>query len=122
MFVLISGKEIFMIKIEVLFDKINYGEIADTIIPVIIDRLSEREDSGKLIQILDGLDKLPGSIAKTALNTLPESVKEEAAVYFLEKYKDKMKEFINTFAEENQIQAEVSGIKVTKEPKDFYNR
>ncbi|WMJ85354.1 hypothetical protein [Anaerocolumna sp. MB42-C2] len=111
-----------MIKIEVLFDKINYGEIADTIIPVIIDRLSEREDSGKLIQILDGLDKLPGSIAKTALNTLPESVKEEAAVYFLEKYKDKMKEFINTFAEENQIQAEVSGIKVTKEPKDFYNR
>lgn len=111
-----------MIKIEVLLDEINYGEIADTLIPVIIDRLSEREDSGKLIQILNGLDKLPGSIAKTALNTLPESVKEEVAVYFLEKYKDKMIEFINAFAEENQIQAEVSGIKITKEPRDFYNR
>ncbi|GEM_PF-6765348 len=104
-----------MINIEILLDQIKYGEIADTLIPIVIDKLSEREDSGRLIQILNGLDKLPGSIAKTALNSLPESVKEEIAVYFLERYKNNIIEFINAFAEENKIEAKVGGIRISRE-------
>ncbi len=106
-----------MIKIEILLDQIKYGDIADTFIPIVIDKLSEKEDSGRLIQILNGMDKLPGSIAKSALNALPDNVKEEIAVYFLDKYKDNLIEFINDYAEENEIKAEVSGIKITREPK-----
>ncbi|MGB8451134.1 MAG: hypothetical protein WCD89_02275 [Anaerocolumna sp.] len=106
-----------MIRIEISLDQIKYGEIADTFIPIVIDKLSSKEDSGRLIQILNGLDKLPGSVAKTALNTLPESVKEEIAVYFMEKYKDGIIDFINAFAEENQIKAEVDGIRISRESK-----
>ncbi len=106
-----------MIKIEILLDQIKYGEIADTLIPIVIDKLSSKEDSGRLIQILDGLDKMPGSIAKVALNSLPDSVKEEVAVYFLDKYKENIMEFINDFAEENQIEAEISEIKIERESK-----
>jgi hypothetical protein len=60
---------------------------------------------------------MPGSIAKAALNALPENVKEEMAVYFIEKFKDNIKESMNAFAEENQIKAEVNGIKISREPK-----
>lgn len=104
-----------MIKIEISLDQIDYGEIADTFIPVVIDRLSSKEDSGRMIQILNGLDKLPGSLAKSVLNSLPESAKEDMAVYFMEKYKDRIIDFINTFAEENQIKAEVDRIKISRE-------
>lgn len=106
-----------MIKIEISLDKINYGEIADTFIPVLIDKLSSKEESGRFIQILNGLDGIPGSLARTALNTLPEHVKEEMAVYFMDKYKDKIIDFVNDFAEENQIKAEVDHIKILREPK-----
>ncbi len=106
-----------MIHIEISLDRVNYGEVAEALIPIVIDKLSEKEDSGRLTQILNGLDKLPGSIAKSALNSLPESVKEEIAVYFLDKYKDNIIEFINAFAEENQIKAEVGDIRIYREPK-----
>lgn len=106
-----------MIKIEISLDQVNYGEIANTVIPMVIDRLSAREDSGRIMQILNGLDKLPGSLAKTALNSLPENAKEEMAVYFLDKYKDKIMDFINGFAEENQISAEIDRIRISREPK-----
>jgi len=39
------------------------------------------------------------------------------AVYFLDKYKDKIMDFINGFAEENQISAEIDRIKISREPK-----
>lgn len=106
-----------MIKIEISLDQINYGEIANTFIPMLIDRLSSREDSGRIMQILNGLDKLPGSLAKTALNSLPEAAKEEMVVYFLEKYKDKIIDSINGFADENQISAEINKLKISREPK-----
>ncbi len=106
-----------MIRIEISLENIKYGEIADTLLPIIIDKMSAREDSGRLIQILNGLDKLPGAIAKSALNSLPEGVKEDVAVYFMEKYKDNIVDFINTFAEEKEIKAEISGIRIVRESK-----
>lgn len=108
-----------MIKIEILLDEIQYGEIADTLIPIIIDKLSSKEDAGRLIQILDGLDKRPGIVAKAALNLLSENFKEEMAVHFMEKYKDNIKEAINAFAEVNQIKAEVDGIRISRAPKCY---
>ncbi len=106
-----------MIKIEISLDQVKYGEIANTVIPMVIDKLAAREDSGRFMQILNGLDQLPGSLAKTALNSLPESAKEEMTVYFLDKYKGKIMDFINGFADENQISAEIEKIKISREPK-----
>jgi hypothetical protein len=104
-----------MIKIEISLDQINYGEIADTVIPFVIDKISSREDAGKFIQLLDGLDELPGSLAKTALDVLPEKLKEEMTVYFIDKYKEGIREVINNLAKENKIMAEVSKIRVCRE-------
>lgn len=106
-----------MIRVDISLDQIDYGEIADTFIPVIIDKLSAREDAGKLIQILNGLDKLPGTLAKTVLNSLPENAKEEIAVYFLDKYKDKIIETANEFAKVNKVKGKVKKIKISREVK-----
>jgi len=106
-----------VIKVDISLDRIDYGEIADTFIPVIIDKLSAKENAGRLIQILKGLDDLPGALAKTVLNSLPENAKEELVVYFLEKYKDKIIEAVNEFARVNQVKVKIGEIKVSREPK-----
>ena len=53
-------------------------------------------------------------MAKTALNALPDAVKEELAVYFLEKYQEKLTEKMNGFMEENQIRVHMEQMEIER--------
>ena len=103
-----------MIKISFYLTDIEYGEIAEKFLPMVIERLSDREDSGRLIQILSGIGELPGAMAKTALHALPDAVKEELTVYFLEKYQEKLTEKMNGFMEENQIRVHMEQMEIER--------
>ena len=103
-----------MLKIEVLIGNIQYGDIAEKLLPKIIEKMSQKEDAGRLAKILDEIKNMSGKLARGVLNSLSDAVKEEILVYFLEKYRFTIISSLNEMAKENEIQVEVRNIDVTR--------
>lgn len=104
-----------MIKLEILIRDVDYGDIADKVIPVVLQKLSEKEDkTNKLVKVLSGMKGLPNKIVKAALAVLPQQTKDELAVYFLSEYKEDIVSYVNRMAEDKQIAIEVEEVKIEK--------
>jgi hypothetical protein len=102
-----------MIKLEVMIKEVDYGEIADRVVPIVLQKLSEKGDKGgKLIKILSGMKGLPNKIIKAALSVLPKKTKDELAVHFLSEYKEDIISYVNKLAEEKQISIEIDQVNI----------
>lgn len=104
-----------MIKLEVLIKDVDYGDIADKVIPIVLQKLSEKEDkTSKLAKVLSGMKGMPNKIVKAALSVLPQQTKDELAVYFLSEYKEDIVSYVNRMAEDKQIAIEVEEVRIEK--------
>ncbi|MDF2543198.1 MAG: hypothetical protein K0S47_2916 [Herbinix sp.] len=102
-----------MIKIEIKIKDIDYSEIADRVIPIAIQKMSEKNDkSSKLAKILSGMKGMPSKIVRAALGVLPQQTKDELAVHFLSEYKEDIITYVNRMTEEKQIAIEVADVKI----------
>jgi len=107
-----------MLKIEILLGNIQYGDIAEKLLPKVIENVSKKENSGRLAKILDEIKNMSGKLAKGVLNSLSDAVKEEILVYFIEKYRPTIITSVNQLAKDNEIQVEVKNINITRANSD----
>ncbi len=104
-----------MIKLEVMIKDVDYGDIADKVIPVVLQKLSEKGDkTSKLAKVLGGMKGLPNKIIKAALAVLPQQTKDELAVYFLSEYKEDIISYVNKLAEDKQISVEIDQVNIER--------
>lgn len=103
-----------MIKLEIIIDNIEYGEIAEKVIPIVLQKLSEKEDRSRLVKILSNVNGLSNKVAKVTLSLLSQDCKDDLAVYFLSDYKEEIVDYANQFIKANQIAIEVSEINIEK--------
>ena len=96
-----------MIKLDITLDDIDYGAIAEKMWDVI------RADTGGSVPYGIGiLKKLPKSFVRGAVAAMPESVREETAVYLLNKYKEKIIAAAENTAVQNGFPAKVKSLEV----------
>lgn len=104
-----------MIKLEIKIRDVDYSDIADKVIPIVLQKLNEKDDkSNKLVKILAGMKGLPNKIVKAALAVLPQQTKDELAVHFLSEYKADIVTYMNRMAEEKQIAIEIEEVNIEK--------
>jgi hypothetical protein len=101
-----------MLKIEITIDNIDYDKTVEGLLPVILQKLSEKEEkSSRIAKILKSLDGLPGNMVKGALGAIPKGQRDELAVMLLTEFRDELTETLNTVVNKNHIEAEISEIK-----------
>ncbi len=102
-----------MIEVKILIDDFNYEEAMDEYLPIISQKLSEREDAGFLSKMLSKNSGISAKVAKAALTALPQEKKDEIAVAIIEKYKDELAANIVKLAEEKKLSFELKEIQIT---------
>jgi len=104
-----------MIKVEIKIRDVDYGDIADKVIPMVLQKLNDKDEkTSKLVKILAGMKGLPNKIVKAALSVLPQQTKDELAVHFLSEYKADIVTYINRMAEEKQIAIEIEEVSIER--------
>lgn len=99
-------------EIKIKIDEISYGDLAVKFLPLIGEKLQEKE--GTASKILVGLAKLPPSIAKTTLDALPESTKDEIVLLLLNKNKDRIISSVTDYCRKNELPVTISDLTVSK--------
>jgi len=99
-----------MVKLEVIIKDADYGEIIYKILPQILANMKDKEDAGKIVQILGGMSNVPGTLAKAALAVLPQEVKDELLVKILDGYREELKQKINELLKDEMLPCEIHDI------------
>ena len=99
-------------EIKITVDDINYSEVIEKCLPLVRDKLKEKD--GALPQILSGLASLPPSMAAAMLDRLPQETKDEAVALLINKNKDKLIEKAEEYAARNDITLKISDLTVEK--------
>ncbi len=106
-----SGKK--MLRIEFLIDEVDYEKTAEDLLPIILQQLSEKEDSSsKLPKLLLSLKKLPRQVLGAAVRAIPKEQRDEITCLFLNEYKEELTGVLNDLLLQNSIKAEVQNIKI----------
>lgn len=104
-----------MFRVEFIIKDVNYDEIADKVIPIVIKKYSDKGDkSSKVARILAGMKGLPAKLAKAALAVLPQQTKDEMTVHFITEFKEDIISSINSVVKENGIAVKVEDMKIEK--------
>jgi len=102
-----------MIKLEITLKEIDYNSLIGNILPRLLINLSGTEDkTGKLAQLLLGLEEVPNKMLEAALGVLPQGEKDDLLIRMISIYKEDILKLINNLASEQQIAAEVSDLKI----------
>ncbi len=97
-----------MIRIELKISNIDYEETAIKLLPVLLQKMKEKGDrSSKFAKVILGLKGMPNKIVKGALSVLPQSTKDDMAVYFMNAYKEDILEWFNNYTKEKQIDIKI---------------
>jgi hypothetical protein len=102
-----------MVKLEVLLNEIDYNSLITNVLPKILKSMSGADDkTGKLAQLLIGMEEVPNKMLNAALDVLPRKSKDDLLISILSIYKEDIVKYINILATQQQISAEVSEIKL----------
>lgn len=103
-----------MIEIKVSLDNIDYSGIAELVIPIVKDKLSDNDN----VIVKKLFDNLPAEGMSKALNMLlkmlSQDKKDELAVSFFEKYKDNIVKTLKQTANDKGIDLDVIELSVEK--------
>lgn len=105
-----------MLKIEITVEEIDYEQTIKNLAPVILQTLSEKEDkAGKLAKLLLGLKDLPANMLTAAIEVIPKWQRDELLADILMEYQEELTGTLNALAENNNVKAEISEIKVVSQ-------
>ncbi len=103
-----------MLKLEITMDNIDYEKTIEEILPVLIEKLSQKDDKGGRIgYLLLSLKELPIQVVKAAINAIPTEQRDSLMAAFLSEYKEEMADAINRIITINNIKAEISDIHIS---------
>lgn len=104
-----DAKDIFVLSFN--FDEINYKQIIEKLLPMIIESLSKREDKqGEFIRYLAGMGSLPLIMSEAALSTISQRTKDEMITAIINIYQEDVVKAVNRLLTENEITSEISSL------------
>lgn len=103
-----------MIELHIKIDSIDYGGLAQQVVPLAINKLGASHGDSKLVHALQGLGNLPSSAVKVMLNAMPQEAKDTIALAFMQNYKDEITQQINRFAENKGISIVITEIEAVR--------
>lgn len=101
-----------MIEINIKISEIDYGNLAEQILPIALEKLKEYDGDNILIKSAGMMNTFPKGIASAVLSALPQKVKNELAVHFINKHKEDIVAAVNDFAEKKQIKISIEDVEV----------
>lgn len=100
-----------MIKLDVVLDEIDYNEVIDFIVPMLLSNLSKKDNKlGRLFAIVSDVDEITSDMLKAALNTPPQQKKNELIVSILTTYNEDIMKQINKVMDKNDIYVSISQV------------
>ncbi len=100
-----------MLEFKVSIDELDYGAVAAMLLPIV----KEKAASGnKAVKLLLGLADASGELPRKAVNSLPQSVKDEMVVMLVNNYKDKLIEMVENKAAAKNISVTVNDLEARK--------
>lgn len=95
-------------EIRIIVDEINYSEVVTKCLPLVRDKLKEKE--GTFPKVVSGLASLPPSMAAAMLDKLPQETKDEVAALLINKNKERLIEKAEEYAAKNDITLKISDL------------
>lgn len=102
-----------MIELTVLIKSIDYDSIINNILPALSEKLAQTDKNGPLQLLFGKFNELSDSAIKAALQVLPQEVKDELVVSFLENYKEDIIKNINQTAADNKLNIVIGDLKAS---------
>ena len=97
-------------KITLELNEIDYGALTEQFLPVVRDKLAEKEVAGAAI--LAKIAGIPPVIAAQMVNVLPQETKDEIAVMLVDKNKERIIEAVMEYAAKKGISFRIDGFEV----------
>lgn len=114
----IEGSKETMLKIEIQIDEIDYLKTIDSLLPKLIQGLSEKDDkSGRIGRLLLSFKGLPVQMMKAAIQAVPAEERDRLLAVLLSEYKEELAQLLNLTAARNNIKAEISNIHIIGDSK-----
>lgn len=97
-------------KITIELDNIDYGALVEQLLPLVGDKLSDKD--GISNTILAKFLSMPPSVAKSMINLMPQSKKDELAVSLLNKHKETITRKITQTAKDKGFSFKINKFEV----------
>ncbi|MDF2941334.1 MAG: hypothetical protein K0S01_192 [Herbinix sp.] len=108
-----SNSEYEMLIVEITLKEIDYNLLIGNILPKLFLAISGTDDkTGKLAQLLLGMEEVPNKMLTAALDVLPQGAKNELLTKMFSIYRIDILKYMNKLVNQQQISAVVSNIKV----------
>ncbi len=102
-----------MLKIEVKIDDIDYEKTAVNLLPVLLERLNEKDDkSRKLVRTIRNMNELPEQVLTAAIRAIPLWKRDELVAFVLTEYKEEVSDMLKAVIIKNNIKADIKDFKI----------
>ncbi len=102
-----------MLKLEVTFDEINYGELVSGLIPMILENLSSRDEKSKEVaNLINGLGDAPARMLTAAFSELPGQDINKLLSGIFSIYREDVLKIINDKLKEQKLTGSVTDIRL----------
>lgn len=102
-----------LLRIVMDIEDINYEATIDYLLPLIIQRLSEKDDSSSRVgNLLMQMNELPSKALKAAMGAIALEERDNITAAVLTEYKVEIRDLMNLIILQNNIKAEISAIKI----------
>lgn len=99
-------------KLTLHIEDINYEAVMEQAIPVLKEKV--KNDDNVLLKTLSGILSMPGNIPCKMLNALPQDVKDELVVYFINNNEAKIIAWIQGALANKGLDLEIAAIDIEK--------
>ena len=101
-----------MIDIKISVSNVDYEAALDTLLPVLLEHLSNKTENAFLSSILSKTKGVSSIATKAALKTLPQDTRYDLAVACLNHYKDDIQRLLTEVSKQKGIALQIDGINI----------
>lgn len=103
-----------MLELRVLLDDIDYGSLAEYLIPAVAEKLRRDQKGGILGSVLAGNPDMAASMAQKLLDTMSQEQKDQLVLQLLGKNREKLLDKGNELLRRRGIGAQLCDVSVRK--------
>jgi hypothetical protein len=105
-----------LLKIELTISEIDYGKTAQSLLPIMLQKLVEAKGQmAQVSKLLNDRKDLCENVVMAAFSAIPEEQRDELLAAFLSAYQVEARVLLNSMLQKNNITAEVSALRIFSE-------
>lgn len=109
----ITRKQESLLRFVVVIDSIDYEAAAQNLLPTLLSKLMEKQDSaGRIGHLLFGMKELPAAMVKAAIAAIPPLQRDDIAAAVLTEYREDLRKYLNEVIIRKEIKASIRKIKI----------